>query len=142
AVANNFLWLRAGDIENLVANSGGRHIIDAREAGRYQGEHEPIDPVAGHIPGSVNLPWQGNLDKDKKFQSAGMLRKRFQDAAAQPENTIHSCGSGVTACHNLLAMEIAGLHGSRLYAGSWSEWIADKNRPLSQSAKINKETNS
>jgi thiosulfate/3-mercaptopyruvate sulfurtransferase len=106
-------------------------VLDARAAERYAGEQEPIDPVAGHIPGAVNRFWQANLT-DGRFKSAADLRAEFDAllAGRAPEDVIHQCGSGVTSCHNLLAMEIAGLHGTRLYAGSWSEWVADRTRPI------------
>lgn len=108
-------------------------IVDARAPERYAGEVEPIDPVAGHIPGAANRFWQNNLDNGK-FKSAIQLRIEFDalrgDRPAQ--QLIQQCGSGVTAAHNVLAMEIAGLKGAPLYAGSWSEWIADPGRPVTQ----------
>ncbi|MET0014394.1 MAG: sulfurtransferase [Sedimenticola sp.] len=107
-------------------------LIDARTAERHNGEAEPIDPVAGSIPGSLNLPLQLNLDSDGCYLSAETLRQRYLALMGDhpASRTACYCGSGVTACHNLLAMEIAGLHGSRLYAGSWSEWIRDPQRPV------------
>ncbi|MGE5794169.1 MAG: sulfurtransferase [Bacteroidota bacterium] len=105
-------------------------IVDARSGERYRGEAEPIDPVAGHIPGSLNRFVRANLEGGA-FKPPARLREEFLallDGSA-PETIVHSCGSGVAACHNLLAMEIAGLAGSRLYPGSWSEWIADPARP-------------
>jgi thiosulfate/3-mercaptopyruvate sulfurtransferase len=106
-------------------------LIDARAAERYRGETEPIDPVAGRIPGALNRPYKDNLNPDLTFRSAEELRREFAALLAprRPENTAHHCGSGVTACANLFAMEYAGLPGSKLYAGSWSEWIADPARP-------------
>ncbi|HTT10605.1 MAG TPA: sulfurtransferase [Burkholderiaceae bacterium] len=106
-------------------------VLDARAPERYAGEQEPIDPVAGHIPGAINRFWQANL-ADGKFKSPSALRTEFEAllAGRKPSDLIHQCGSGVTSCHNLLAMEIAGLHGTRLYAGSWSEWVADPTRPV------------
>lgn len=100
-------------------------LVDARNAERYRGEQEPIDPVAGHIPGALNRPLQDNLTSDGCFKSAELLRSEWQALLADvlPEQVIHYCGSGVTACHNQLAMEIAGLNGSRVYPGSWSEWL-------------------
>ncbi len=89
--------------------------------------------MAGHVPGAVNLPYTGNLDTSGRFLPAGALRRRFAAVLAPGQGgaeVVHMCGSGVTACHNLLAMEIAGLHGSRLYPGSWSEWVADRKRPV------------
>ncbi|WP_411726142.1 sulfurtransferase [Methyloglobulus sp.] len=107
-------------------------LIDARTPERYRGEREPIDPVAGHIPGALNRPFQLNLDSKGFFLSAKDLRSQFKQIIGEknPGQVVHTCGSGVTACHNLLAMEVAGLTGSKLYAGSWSEWIRNKNRPI------------
>jgi thiosulfate/3-mercaptopyruvate sulfurtransferase len=122
------------DAEAVVRNLAARErlVLDARTPERYRGEQEPIDPVAGHIPGARNRPWQRNLDADQRFKSPEVLRKEFGEVLGTrtPAQVIHQCGSGVTACHNLLAMEIAGLAGSALYAGSWSEWIADPARPV------------
>lgn len=100
-------------------------LIDAREAARYRGEVEPIDPVAGHIPGALNRPFTENLDENGCFKASQVLRLAFDQLRGShaPKQIIHQCGSGVTACHNLLAMEVAGLHGSRLHAPSWSGWI-------------------
>jgi len=114
-------------------NSGALQVVDARAAPRFAGELEPIDPVAGHIPGAVNYPYAGNLDERGRFLPADRLRARFARFAASPSDVVHMCGSGVTACHNLLAMEIAGLHGSRLYPGSWSEWVQDPENPVARS---------
>ncbi|HEX7030041.1 MAG TPA: sulfurtransferase [Gammaproteobacteria bacterium] len=111
----------------------GWHLIDARGAERFRGEVEPIDPVAGHIPGAANRPFSGNLDASGKFLAPEVLRERF--GAVPAESTAHYCGSGVTSCHNLLAMEHAGLSGSRLYAGSWSEWIRDPERPVAKGSE-------
>jgi thiosulfate/3-mercaptopyruvate sulfurtransferase len=110
---------------------GGTLLVDARAAERYEGRIEPIDPVAGHIPGAVNRFWQANLDQGR-FKPAAQLRAEFEAllAGRAPAQVIHACGSGVTAAHNVLAMEIAGLPGSALYAGSWSEWIRDPDRPV------------
>lgn len=105
-------------------------LVDARAPERFRGDVEPIDAVAGHIPGASNRPFAGNLDAAGRFLSGDELRDRF--AAFMPARAVHYCGSGVTACHNLLAMEHAGLHGSRLYAGSWSEWIRDPARPVAR----------
>ncbi len=109
-----------------------RLVIDARPEQRYTGEREPLDRVAGHIPGSVNWPFDENLDFDGTYLPAAELREAYLKLlnGVSPEQVIHSCGSGVTACHNMLAMEIAGLPCGKLYAGSWSEWIADPSRPL------------
>ncbi|MFN7573378.1 MAG: sulfurtransferase [Betaproteobacteria bacterium] len=106
-------------------------LLDARAAERYRGEQEPIDPVAGHIPGAANRFWQSNL-ADGNFKPAPQLRAEYDAllAGRAPAQLTHYCGSGVSAAHNALSMEIAGLPGSKLYAGSWSEWIADKSRPV------------
>jgi thiosulfate/3-mercaptopyruvate sulfurtransferase len=107
-------------------------LIDARSPDRYRGENETIDPVAGHIPGALNRFFKDNLRADGTFKKAGELQAAFAAlAAGRPSSEIvNQCGSGVTACHNLLAMEIAGLHGARLYPGSWSEWCSDPRRPV------------
>ena len=107
-------------------------LVDARAADRYAGQNETIDPVAGHIPGAINRFWQSNLQADGRFKPAAQLRAEF-DALLQgrrPSRLIAHCGSGVTACHHLVAMEHAGLAGATLYPGSWSEWIADPTRPV------------
>jgi thiosulfate/3-mercaptopyruvate sulfurtransferase len=106
-------------------------LLDARAPERFAGKIEPIDPVAGHVPGAVNHPLSTNLSADGRFLSADVLRARYEtsQAGVEDDRTIAMCGSGVTACHLLLAMEIAGKRGARLYAGSWSEWIRDPNRP-------------
>jgi thiosulfate/3-mercaptopyruvate sulfurtransferase len=111
-------------------------VVDARSAERYRGENETIDPVAGHIPGSLSRPTKENLAADGRFKRADALRAEWTAllGALPPERAVHSCGSGVAACQNLLAMEIAGLAGSRLYPGSWSEWIADPSRPRATGA--------
>lgn len=107
-------------------------LVDARAVERYAGAVEPLDPVAGHVPGAVNRPFTGNLAGDGCLLPAGDLRRVFQEMMQDvpPQRVIHMCGSGVTACHNLLAMEVAGLSGARLYAGSWSEWVRDPARPV------------
>lgn len=107
-------------------------LIDARAGERHRGEVEPLDPVAGHIPGAVCAPFEDNLSADGTFRSPGELRRRFQAILgdASPEQSVSYCGSGVTACHNLLAMERAGLSGGRLYAGSWSHWVTNPDRPV------------
>lgn len=108
------------------------HLVDARSPDRFHGENETIDPVGGHIPGAVNRFFRDNLQADGRFKPAAELRAEWLAvlAGAAPEAVVHQCGSGVSACHNMLAMEIAGLPGSRLYAGSWSEWCADRRRPV------------
>jgi thiosulfate/3-mercaptopyruvate sulfurtransferase len=110
----------------------GQLLIDARAAERFRGEQEPIDPVAGHIPGAVNRFWQDNLTSAGTFKPADQLRAEYAALLGghAASAVTHNCGSGVTACHNVLAMEHAGLGGSALYAGSWSEWVADPARPV------------
>jgi thiosulfate/3-mercaptopyruvate sulfurtransferase len=112
--------------------SGDKLILDARPDRRYSGEYEPLDPVAGHVPGAVNWMFEENLDIDGTFMPPEALREYYQALlkGRAPSDVIHMCGSGVTACHNILAMEVAGLSGSRLYVGSWSEWITDPSRPI------------
>jgi thiosulfate/3-mercaptopyruvate sulfurtransferase len=112
-------------------------LVDARSADRFAGRHETLDPVAGHIPGARNHPFSGNLDAHGRFLSAPELRRCWADTLRErPAPTlIAMCGSGVTACHNLLALEAAGLAGARLYAGSWSEWIRDPARPVTRGAE-------
>jgi len=109
-------------------------VLDARAPERFRGITEPIDPVAGHIPGARNRMFKDNLGADGRFKSAVELRQAFSAllAGAPPSAVVHQCGSGVSACSNLLAMEIAGLSGSRLYPGSWNEWIADPGRPIAR----------
>jgi thiosulfate/3-mercaptopyruvate sulfurtransferase len=109
-------------------------VMDARTPERFRGEKEPIDPVAGRIPGAVNLPLGLNLAADGRFRPARELRELYVPLLGQrpPDTVVAMCGSGVTACHNLLAMKIAGLDGGRLYAGSWSEWIRDPARPVAR----------
>ena len=109
-------------------------VVDARSPDRFRGENETLDPVGGHIPGALNRFFKNNLAADGRFRPAAELRREFTDllGARSPAQVVHQCGSGITACHNLLAMEIAGLSGSRLYPGSWSEWCSDPGRPLAR----------
>ncbi|MCE7950006.1 MAG: sulfurtransferase [Xanthomonadales bacterium PRO7] len=111
-------------------------LIDARAAPRFRGENETMDKVAGHIPGALNRPFADNLDAHGRFKPAAQLRAEFEAllGSRRSVDAIHSCGSGVTACHNLLAMEHAGLAGSRVYAPSWSGWSADPVRPVATNA--------
>lgn len=105
-------------------------ILDARAPERYRGDTEPLDPVAGHIPGAVNRFFKDNLQPDGRFKPADQLKREFEALMPGKRQVVHSCGSGATACHNLLAMEVAGFGRSRLYAGSWSEWCSDPSRPV------------
>ncbi len=107
-------------------------LVDARSADRFAGRNETVDPVAGHIPGARNHPFAQNLDSEGRFLHRDQIARRWHQtlSGAAPGSVVSMCGSGVTACHNLLAMELAGLPGARLYAGSWSEWIRDPARPV------------
>ncbi len=118
------------ELSRLTAQ--GYQLVDARAPERYRGEIEPLDRVPGHIPGALNHFFQSNLADDGTFRTAGELAERFRTTlgATPVERTICYCGSGVTACHDLLALEHAGLRGAKLYAGSWSEWSADPTRPV------------
>jgi thiosulfate/3-mercaptopyruvate sulfurtransferase len=108
-------------------------VIDARSPERFRGEGETLDPVAGHIPGARNRFFKLNLDERGHFKAPEDLKREIAGllGGCDPRGVVHQCGSGVTACHNLLAMEHAGLSGSRLYPGSWSEWVSDRSRPVS-----------
>ena len=123
-------------VDTVLRNLGKdhQHIIDARGAPRFRGEVEPIDPVAGHIPGALNRVFSSNLTADGFFKSAEVLRAEFEALLGQrqPQDVVHHCGSGVSAIPNVLAMEIAGLGGTALFAGSWSEWCSDPARPVAQ----------
>lgn len=120
-----------------VANQLGRPgqtLVDARAPARFRGEVEPLDPVAGHIPGALNRPFTQNLAPDGKFKPADQLKAEFAAllAGRDPARVVHHCGSGVSAVPNLIAMEIAGLGRAGLYAGSWSDWCSDPSRPVAQ----------
>jgi thiosulfate/3-mercaptopyruvate sulfurtransferase len=123
------------DYEGVRENLASREvrIIDARSPERFRGEGETIDPVGGHIPGAVNRFFKDNLQPDGCFKSAPILRQELSACLGgrEPTRVISQCGSGVTACHNLLAMEIAGLHGAVLYPGSWSQWCNTAGSPIS-----------
>ncbi len=121
----------ADEVAQVVLDA--RHlVVDARAAERFRGAVEPIDAVAGHIKGAVNHPFTGNLETDGRFLPPSVLRRRWEErlGGRAPGNVVAMCGSGVTACHNLLSLEAAGLPGAKLYAGSWSEWIRDPRRPV------------
>ncbi|MET0371939.1 MAG: sulfurtransferase [Sphingobium sp.] len=109
-------------------------VVDARTPERFRGDPNPMDPVAGHIPGAGNRFFKDNLDADGRFKSSDRLAGEWRAVLGrgEPSAAVMQCGSGVTACHNLLALEVAGLHGARLYPGSWSEWIADPERPVAR----------
>lgn len=131
--------VRMIDAASVLANIDSREclLVDARSPERYRGEIEPLDPVAGHIPGATNRPFQQNLRPDGRFKPAEVLRSEFATLLGNrtPGQVIQQCGSGVTACHNILAMELAGLSGSALFPGSWSEWCADPARPVATGAE-------
>ena len=118
-----------------AVSDGARVLIDARAPERYEGRVEPIDRVPGHIPTAINHFFKDNLTDQGTYLPAETLRANFKSLlqGRDPEQAVVYCGSGVTACHNLLAMEHAGLHGARLYPGSWSEWSSDPSRPVEKS---------
>lgn len=129
--------------DSMTVNVGRLHaqleewtLLDARAPERFSGEVEPLDAKAGHIPGALNRPFDDNLQSDGTFKSPGELRADFRKLLGDSrlESVVHSCGSGVTACHNQFAMELAGLGATRIYPGSWSEWIRDPGRPIETGA--------
>ena len=120
------------DASTLLASMGRLRIIDARAGERFRGEVEPLDAVAGHIPGASHRFFKDNLDAQGLFKPAAVLREAFDAFGTPAADVVHQCGSGVTACHNLLAMAHAGLEGSALYPGSWSEWCSDPARPVAR----------
>ena len=128
--------LRLVTADDVVAALGSDRmlVVDARAPERYSGDTEPMDPVAGHIPDALNRFYGANLRPDGRFKPAEVLREEFLAllGGREPGAVVHQCGSGVTACHNLLAMEHAGLGATALYAGSWSEWVADPRRPVAR----------
>jgi thiosulfate/3-mercaptopyruvate sulfurtransferase len=138
AVNNDFILQTGMTVDTAFVlahiNDEQSPLLDARAPERFRGEVEPMDPVAGHIPGAANRFFQSNLNADGTFRPAAELRREYlsllNGRAAQ--QLVHHCGSGVTGCHNLFAMELAGVAGSRLYPGSWSEWVADRSRPVAQ----------
>jgi thiosulfate/3-mercaptopyruvate sulfurtransferase len=127
---------RTVSVDDVVDNLKTQRstVVDARAADRYRGENETIDPVGGHIPGAKNRFFKDNLLADGRFKPGTQLKQEFTPLFANPATVIMQCGSGVTACHNLLAMEVAGLHGAALYPGSWSEWCANPARPVATGA--------
>ena len=126
-------WMDAREVAAALQRADWR-LLDARAPERFAGTVEPIDPIAGHVPGAVNHPFGDSLRPDGRFATAEVLRRRFEESqrGAADDHTIVMCGSGVTACHLLLAMNVAGKPGARLYAGSWSEWIRDPSRPIAK----------
>ena len=120
------------DTPALQATLGHIRLIDARAGERFRGEVEPLDPVAGHIPGAASRFFKDNLGPDGRFKPAPQLRQEFEGPLSGSGAVVHLCGSGVTACHNLLAMAHAGLGDTALYPGSWSEWCSDPARPVAR----------
>lgn len=120
--------LNAAEISALLGRPEARTLIDVRAAERYSGQHEPIDPVAGHIPGAVNLPATANLQADGRFLPPAEIARLYAEAGGR-EDAVLYCGSGITASHSLLALESAGLTAA-IYPGSWSDWISDPSRPI------------
>jgi thiosulfate/3-mercaptopyruvate sulfurtransferase len=124
-------WVSTAQVQAQLA-ANGITLVDARGADRFAGQNETVDPVAGHVPGALNHPFTGNLDASQRFLPPAELARRWEKelqlASARP--IVAMCGSGVTACHNLLALTLAGYRDARLYAGSYSEWIADPDRPV------------
>jgi thiosulfate/3-mercaptopyruvate sulfurtransferase len=118
------------DLQNQL-HDANLQIIDARAANRFSGDFEPLDPVGGHIPGAKNRHYQLNLNEDGFFKSPDQLKKEFSEFTHRP-NIVHQCGSGITACHNFFAMELAGLKGTKVYPGSWSEWCNHPENPVSR----------
>lgn len=126
--------LKSTDVVARDLGRAAQNLIDARSAPRFRGEVEPLDPVAGHIPGALNRPFGQNFDANGNFKPASQLREEFAALLGQraSNSVVHHCGSGVSALPNLIGMEIAGLAGSALYAGSWSEWCSDDRRPVAR----------
>ena len=127
--------VRLLDANAVMAGLGRQSLIDARGGPRFRGEVEPLDPVAGHIPGALNRPFTENFGPDGKFKPPAKLKAEFEALLGQrdPSTVVHHCGSGVSALPNLIAMEVAGLQSSALYAGSWSDWCSDRERPTAKS---------
>ncbi|MFY2764256.1 sulfurtransferase [Arenimonas sp. MALMAid1274] len=135
--AGQFDLAQVADVQEVMSrlHEAPGWLLDARAPERFRGEVEPLDPVAGHVPGARNRPYAYNLVQGV-FKPAGKLREEFLAliGSRDPAEVVLGCGSGVTACHNLLAMEHAGLHGARIYAGSWSGWVSDRARPVATGA--------
>lgn len=128
--------VRLASVHDVQSNimSRQRTLVDARSPDRFRGENETLDPVGGHIPGAINRFFKDNLQADGRFKPAEQLHAEWSALIGDPRNAIMQCGSGVTACHNLLALEVAGMTGAALYAGSWSEWCLDPRRPVATGA--------
>jgi thiosulfate/3-mercaptopyruvate sulfurtransferase len=132
SLAEKAALVRKVSVGELVENLDAKRlqVVDARANDRFRGENETIDPVGGHIPGARNRFFKDNLQGDGRFKDAATLKQELAPIVGTPASAVMQCGSGVTACHNLLALEIAGLPGAALYPGSWSEWCADSTRPV------------
>ncbi|MEX0977095.1 MAG: sulfurtransferase [Woeseia sp.] len=132
ATADNRMVVTTAEVAQRLSQSGGADLLDARDADRFRGEREPIDPVAGHIPGAGNLPVASSLNSDGSWKSQEELKELWSEAlqGRQDKSWIAMCGSGVTACHLALSAQLAGFPMPRLYAGSWSEWIRDRRRAV------------
>lgn len=132
AISERAPLVSTASVDEVLANlsSQARTVVDARAPDRFRGENETIDPVGGHIPGAKNRFFKDNLAADGRFKDAAQLKAEFAPLFDDPSKAIMQCGSGVTACHNLLALEVAGLPGAALYPGSWSEWVGDPSRPV------------
>ena len=135
-IAERASLARTVSVQELLANLDTQEltVLDARAPDRFRGENETIDPVGGHIPGAKSRFFKDNLQPDGRFKSAQELEQEFAGLIGKPGAAVMQCGSGVTACHNLLALEVAGLPGAALYPGSWSEWCADPARPVATGA--------
>lgn len=136
APAQGNITLHPALVDTVDANQVLVHgnIVDARAPDRFRGENETIDPVGGHIPGAKNRFFKDNLAPDGRFKDAAQLRAELAPVVGEASTAVMQCGSGVTACHNLLALEVAGMPGAKLYPGSWSEWVADPARPVATGA--------
>jgi thiosulfate/3-mercaptopyruvate sulfurtransferase len=132
AIALHATLVRTVDVAAVLRNvdDGAMTVVDARAPDRFRGENETIDPVGGHIPGARNRFFKDNLQADGRFKAPAQLQEEWTPLVGAARNAVMQCGSGVTACHNLLALEVAGLPGASLYPGSWSEWSADPARPV------------
>lgn len=131
---NDSLWVDSQDILHNVIKTSNFTLIDARDPERFSGAVEPLDKVAGHVPDAINFPFKYNLGSDGRFLNPLLLQQLIAQyiGPISAERCVHMCGSGVTACLNLLAFEVAGYAGAKLYAGSWSEWITDPSRPIAK----------
>ncbi len=131
-LADQAALVRTVSVGDLLENLDAKRlqVVDARANDRFRGENETIDPVGGHIPGARNRFFKDNLQADGRFKDAAALKQELAPVVGAPASAVMQCGSGVTACHNLLALEVAGLPGAALYPGSWSEWCADSTRPV------------